>query len=117
MKMKFNFSCFALCRIYVDEETRSFDYAACMGFWLNLPSAKEEILWFESTRRADFDEWSKSVLVYQREYVPGIYAIVPLREVSVKYFGDVDNLIQDAAKNYWHGIGGSVENLADLEAL
>jgi hypothetical protein len=37
--------------------------------------------------------------------------------VSVKYFGDVDNLIQDAAKNYWHGIGGSVENLADLEAL
>ena len=115
--MKFNFSCFALCRIYVDEETRSFDSASIMGFWLNLPSAKEEIFRFERSERATFNEWCKSVYAYHREYVPGIYAIVPLREVSVKYFDDIDNLIQEAARNYWHGIGGTVENLAELEAL
>lgn len=107
--MRFNFACFALCAITVEDDldTDLVEYSAeLLSFHLNVRDAEaERIHVTDIKRRAHEAAYAKWPWSPKPEFKEPIYQIVPIQQMSFRWLSDAEEMIHQAAILQQKGVG------------
>jgi hypothetical protein len=108
--MKFNFACFALCEMSVDaDEEERFESgitAALKGLWLTESDAQQEAdILTGMAQNQHEDHYRRFRWQGYSPFVPPVFQIVPLADLTFSYLDDAQNMIEKAAVLQQRGCG------------